>query len=177
MHPYDVIRGAKRVAVRSLVKRRFTAFGPGSRYDPTTSVIAGYENISIGADVYVGPFAYVSADQVPVVIGDDTVIGPGFYLLAGNHRFDEPGVAYTAGVRGVNARVVIGRNVWIGARVTVLKGVTIGDGAVVAAGAVVTKDVEPFSMVAGVPARFLRWRFDEAGRRRHEAFLYDGTVG
>ena len=85
------------------------------------------------ADVYIGPFAYLSADGVPVANGDDSVIGPGSYLLAGDHRFDEPCVAYRDGGRGVNAPVVIGRNVWIGARVTVLKGVTIGDGAIVAA--------------------------------------------
>ncbi len=159
---------------RRLLNRRFAAIGTGSRYDPTTSVIAGYEHISIGAGVYIGPFAYLSADQVPVSIGDDTVIGPGFYLLAGDHRFDEPGIPYNTSPRGMNAPVSIGKNVWIGARVTVLKGVMIGDGAVVGAGAVVTNRVEPLSIVAGVPARFLRWRFEGEDRRRHEAFLAGG---
>jgi maltose O-acetyltransferase len=159
----------------SLMRSGRRAVARGSRYDPTTSIVAGYENISIGADVYIGPFAYLSADGVSVVIGDDSVIGPGFYLLAGDHRFDEPCVAYSTSRRGVNAPVVIGRNVWIGARVTVLKGVTIGDGAIVAAGAVVTRDVEPLSMVAGVPARFLRWRFEGEDRRRHEVFLSAGA--
>ncbi|THE11036.1 CatB-related O-acetyltransferase [Bacillus timonensis] len=56
---------------------------------------------------------------------------------------------------------VIGSDVWIGANVTILKGVTIGDGAVIAAGAVVTKDVEPYSIVGGVPAKFIKYRFDE----------------
>nr|WP_312336639.1 acyltransferase [Anaerospora hongkongensis] len=50
----------------------------------------------------------------------------------------------------------IGNRVWIGTRATILKGVTIGDGAIVAAGAVVTKDVEPYSIVAGVPAELIR---------------------
>lgn len=56
---------------------------------------------------------------------------------------------------------VIGNDVWIGANVMVLRGVTIGDGAVVAAGAVVTRDVPPYSIVGGVPARVLRSRFDQ----------------
>ena len=60
--------------------------------------------------------------------------------------------------------VVIGNDVWLCANTIVLSGVSIGDGAVVAAGAVVTKDVEPYSIVAGNPARHVRWRFDEPQR-------------
>lgn len=57
--------------------------------------------------------------------------------------------------------IAIGNDVWIGARAIVLDGVTIGDGAIVAAGAVVTKDVPPYAIVGGVPARIIRYRFDE----------------
>lgn len=57
-------------------------------------------------------------------------------------------------------RVQIGNDVWIGANATILGGVSIGDGAIVAAGAVVTKDVPPYAIVGGVPARIIRYRFD-----------------
>lgn len=57
--------------------------------------------------------------------------------------------------------VTIGNDVWIGTRAMVLGGVTIGDGAIIGAGAIVTKDVPPFAIVAGVPARIVRYRFSE----------------
>lgn len=56
--------------------------------------------------------------------------------------------------------IVVKDDVWIGARATILSGVTIGQGAVVAAGAVVTKDVPPYAIVGGVPAKIIKYRFD-----------------
>lgn len=64
------------------------------------------------------------------------------------------------------ARVVIGHDVWIGHGAIVLPGLSIGHGAVVAAGAVVTKNVEPYAVVAGVPAKRIKWRFEKLIRGR-----------
>ena len=58
-------------------------------------------------------------------------------------------------------KVVVGNDVWIGCRAVIMGGVRIGDGAIVASGAVVTKDVPPYAIVGGVPAKIIRYRFDE----------------
>lgn len=59
-----------------------------------------------------------------------------------------------------DGHVTLGHDVWVGHGAIVLPGVSVGTGAVIGAGAVVTRDVEPYAMVAGVPARFMRWRFE-----------------
>ena len=60
-----------------------------------------------------------------------------------------------------NEKTIVGNDVWIGANATILNGVTIGDGAIIGAHSLVTKDVEPYSIVVGVPAKVIRYRFDK----------------
>ena len=71
-----------------------------------------------------------------------------------------------------DAPIVIEDDVWCGANVTILKGVTIGRGSIVAAGAVVTTSFPPYSIIGGVPAKFLKKRFTEDEIRDHERILY-----
>lgn len=69
-------------------------------------------------------------------------------------------------------KVVIGSDVWIGMRSLIRDGITIGNGAIIGAGAIVTKDVEPYSVMAGVPARCIRKRFDDETIKRLEALRW-----
>jgi phosphonate metabolism protein (transferase hexapeptide repeat family) len=71
-----------------------------------------------------------------------------------------------------NKRVTIGNDVWIGHGAVVMPGVYIGNGAVIGAKAVVTKNVDPYAIAAGVPAKFMKWRFPESIRARLEALCW-----
>jgi acetyltransferase-like isoleucine patch superfamily enzyme len=115
----------------------------------------------IGNNVWIGPQAFIDARDV--VIGDDVGWGPGAKILGSAHTgipIDVPIIRTDLEIKPVR----IEAEADIGTNATILPGVTIGKGAIVGAGAVVTSDVEPFSVVAGVPAKFLRWREDLAGR-------------
>lgn len=65
----------------------------------------------------------------------------------------------------------IGDDVWVGYGAIILSGVTIGKGSIIAAGSVVTKDVEPYAIVAGNPARFIKYRLTETEISKHESLL------
>jgi acetyltransferase-like isoleucine patch superfamily enzyme len=92
-----------------------------------------------------------------IELSDDIIIGPNTVLRASDHvTTDRERPIRTQGHTG--GVITVGRDVWLGANVTVAGGVRVGQGAVVAAGAVVVADVEPYTIVGGVPARFIKKR-------------------
>jgi acetyltransferase-like isoleucine patch superfamily enzyme len=97
-----------------------------------------------------------------IEIGDDVLIAQMVSILDHDHAFEVADGALTVARTAYDtAPVVIGDNVWIGDKATILRGVTVGPNAVVAANAVVTRDVAPFTVVAGSPAVVIR-HLDEA---------------
>lgn len=101
----------------------------------------------------------------PVTIGDDVMMGPRCTILTRNHVIDDVSVPMNRQGFAEYRPVTIEDDVWIGANVTVMPGVRIGRGSVLAAGAVVVRDVPPYAVVGGVPARVLRQRGgQEAGQ-------------
>lgn len=134
-------------------------------------------NSSIGYASYVSDRSFVKntvigrytciANDVMTVAGNHPVffasVHPAFYSLAQKPsyvkktKFEE--FNYLNSEKRISVK--IGNDAWIGARATILEGVTIGDGAIVAAGAIVTKDIPPYAIVGGVPAKIIRYRFDE----------------
>lgn len=108
------------------------------------------KNITIGKNVFINSGCHFQ-DQGDIEIGDGTLIGHNVVLATINHDLN-PSMKR----KNHYAPIKIGRNVWIGSNATVLQGVTIGDWAVIAAGAVVAKDVEPYTVVGGVPAKIIK---------------------
>lgn len=106
------------------------------------------QNIQIGKDSIVGEDAVLDGRD-KLVIGDHVALATGVMIFNSQHEIDDENFAPS------NAPVVIGNYVFIGPRVIIQPGVKIGDGAVVAAGAVVVKDVPPYSVVGGVPAKII----------------------
>ncbi|NLF32532.1 MAG: acyltransferase [Planctomycetes bacterium] len=119
----------------------------------------------MGANCSVNPYACISGR---VTMGDGVRVASLVTIVGFNHRFDDPDRAITG--QGVTSEgIVIGDDVWIGANAVIVDGVTVGDHAVIGAGAVVTRDVPPYGVVAGNPARVLRDRRDPARRSAPES--------
>lgn len=124
--------------------------------------VGGYsrvQNAEIGRFCSIAPHVTIGVGRHPLYLRSTH---PGFY--ATNQRFygikpeyDNPYPEY--------AKIEIGNDVWIGIHAIILDGVKIGDGAVIGAGSVVTKDVPPYAVVGGVPAKLIKYRFDEERRK------------
>jgi chloramphenicol O-acetyltransferase type B len=161
------------VVLRRLIYRRY-AIAPGFHAGRGTHLWAP-TRLVIGCNFYMGRYSQIECDAV---IGDYVMFG-NFVCLVGryDHNYEEVGVPTRESInirspqyqwkgRGLETR--IGDDVWIGLGAIVLSGVSIGEGSVIAAGSVVTRDVDPYAIYAGNPARKIRARFSsEADQERH----------
>jgi len=131
-----------------------------------------YFEYSIGEFTYGDPEVKNWNNQATLVIGKFcSISGNVTIFLGGEHRYDWVTTfpfniffkefSYIKGHPATKGNVIIGNDVWIGAHALILSGVKIGDGAVIGARSVVTKDVEPYAIVAGNPARIIGMRFDQ----------------
>lgn len=138
--------------------------------------IRGYKNIYMGSNIQIGPHATLWSTRAKIIFKDNILIGPGLTVITGDHRTDIKGkhiieVTDNEKLLEHDADVVIEEGVWIGANVTILKGVTIGAGAVIGAGTIVTKDVQPYTICAGVPCKKIRDRFTKEEIEQHKNLL------
>lgn len=135
-----------------------------------------WNNVYCGKDVHIGDYNLLMCALEPIKIGDHVMFGPNVTVITGDHRVDILGrymttVGDSEKLPENDQSVIFCGDNWIGANVTILKGVTIGRGSIVASGAVVNKEVPPYSIVGGVPARVIKYRFNEKQIYEHEAIL------
>lgn len=127
------------------------------RIHPTAS-IRNAKNIYIGENSHININCCVwPGENSKIILGDNLLMGPGVSMQAANHGTDKDGIMMEQ--ERTQKDIVIGNDCWLGSNVTILAGVTIPDGCIVAAGAVVTKSVsEPYSIIAGIPAKVIASR-------------------
>jgi acetyltransferase-like isoleucine patch superfamily enzyme len=136
------------------------------------------QSVNIGQGFIAGDYVYVGPQsQLPphVHVGNYSSLSARVAIVGSDHNYDNPGVPIVFSGRPPSCVTTIGADVLIGHGVILLRGITIGNGAVVGAGAIVTKDVPPYAIVVGSPARILRYRFDEREQAVHEAMLAQPT--
>lgn len=133
-----------------------------------------YENVSIGG-------GEVSATNARFIMKKNSVCSSGLMVRTGNHyqevgklfRFIDDTYKREHGlIEKFDKDVIVEEDVWLGVNVTLLSGVTIGRGAIVAAGSVVTKNVPPYSVVGGIPAKFIKFKWSLEDILKHESVIY-----
>lgn len=130
--------------------------------------IRGSYNLTVGKGAIIGDKAVLDARRGGIIIGKNVQLGSFVKLWTDSHDMNDP---YFRGAPHKRGPIMIGDRAWLGPNVTVLHSVTIGEGAVIAAGSVITKDVEPFAIMAGIPAK-------KVGERNHNLrYDFSGEYG
>lgn len=124
-------------------------------------------NVQLSKDVEIGKYGYIGPNcnfRGNIKIGNFFLCADSVHVVGGDHRFDLIGIPVINQGRDKavhNSKTFIGTDVWIGRNVTIMRGVSIGDGCIIGAGSIVTSDVETGVVIAGVPAKEIRKRFQD----------------
>jgi len=137
-----------------LVKRNFKKYGDNNQIIGIP-FISGIEKIEIGSHTTIESNAFIRAEG-GLTIGSHCSIAANLSIYTYNHNFTGEMLPYDH--TNIYRKVVIGDNVWIGRNVSILPGVTIGEGAIIGLGSVVTKDIPDLAIVAGNPAKIVKYR-------------------
>ncbi|HVX18995.1 MAG TPA: acyltransferase [Acidimicrobiales bacterium] len=172
IHPTAIFEALPSVAVEPGTHSRLV-IGPSTRFERNVRLnfrggslhIADFTDVrqgcifTVGGAIDIGSRCLISAGiylhcSEQITIGDDTIIGEYSTLVDSMHLRTPP----TEGVRHAvkSAPLILGRNIWVGTKVTLTSGITVGDQSFVAGNSVVTRDVAPWTLVGGVPARPLK---------------------
>jgi acetyltransferase-like isoleucine patch superfamily enzyme len=129
-------------------------FGAQTTIRQYAIIVTSGGRVTFGRGCELGPFSMVGTKSADLLIGDHVRIGPHVSVIAANRNYQRRDILIVD--QGIRERgITIGNDVWIGAGSIITDGVQIGEGAVIASGAVVAKDVAPYSIVGGVPAKVI----------------------
>lgn len=155
-------RWKTRETLNSLKKKGFELLAP---YD-----ISNITNIKYTAPIYIGPGSWLEL-RGSLHIGSGTIIGPRLKVHTSNHNYEGTMLPYDDCYNVED--VVIGDNVWIGSDVSIMPGVVIGEGAIIGACSCVTKDVPPYAIVGGCPAKIIKYRdIDKYNQLKNNERIY-----
>ncbi|WP_233268359.1 CatB-related O-acetyltransferase [Cellulophaga sp. L1A9] len=133
----------------------------------------------ISQDLVAMPYVFIGANCIippKVTIGKYTMFAANVSILGGDHIFDNPERPIIFSGRPSMPKTTIGEDVWVGANACIMAGLVIGDGAIVAAGSIVTKNIEPYSIYGGNPAKLIRMRFNEEEIALHQKMLLNTNI-
>ncbi|THF79106.1 acyltransferase [Cohnella fermenti] len=161
-HPMTDIHPTCLISPEARIHPRDGFIGIGERSTVALGVLL-QGNVTIGRNCSIQAYSNIvgyGSKQQPaglITIGDDVRIASHAIIIAGNHRFADPDRPIRT--QGLDlAPITIENDVWIAGRVNIMAGVTIGRGSVIGGGSVVTKDIPPYSLAVGVPARVIASR-------------------
>ncbi|WP_111308315.1 acyltransferase [Confluentibacter sediminis] len=170
----------KKIILFLLKKTLWKRYEFGENFHAGRGVVFWAKNqIKIGTNFYIGRYSQIECDSI---IGNNVLIGNNVAFIGKyDHNYTQIGVPIRLAKQirdndynwlGLNSKVVVEDDVWIGYGATIISGITIKKGSIVAAGSVVTKDVEPYTIVGGNPAKLISMRFDQDQIHQHELKLY-----
>jgi acetyltransferase-like isoleucine patch superfamily enzyme len=164
-----------------LVSYKWKQYSIGMNFHAGRRVVFWAKNtISIGNNFYIGRYSQIECDAE---IGNNVILGNNVALVGKyDHHYEQVGVPIRLASqirdqnyswKGLNSKVIIADDVWVCYGSIIMSGVKIGRGSIIAAGSVVTKDVAPYAIVGGNPAKYIKCRFDETEIKEHEDILND----
>lgn len=133
----------------------------------------------ISRDLNTGDYTYIGPNCVinpGVTIGRYSLLANNVSIIGSDHVYSNPNTPIIFSGRPKMKDTIIGEDVWVGANTIIITGIKIGNGAIIGAGSVVTKDIPAYSIYAGVPARFIKMRFNADEISIHKRMLNNKNI-
>ncbi len=167
MQVIEVLKYLKHLPKRMLLLLR--GYNIGRNVVTGSGVTIEKRGTVIGHHVYIGQYSYIGGNTL---LGNYCMLSDNVNIVGHDHNFNRAGVPIiSAGRPDIQPVTIVEDDVWIGHGATIMRGLRVGEGSIIGANSVVTKDVPPYSIFVGVPARFVRFRFSEQDQVIHRAAL------